>query len=176
VERISQTLDTQYGAAVRQAKRSTTSDASIGETVNPASSSIELPAVIDELIDNKMYRNKFRSLIRRGHLQDLLELAGLAASKDKPSHWFAKVTAKRCWEQTLKFLAKAREIARMAAEVTKRIKVPTGSLNVVYKACWRVRGQTIRHAITAAETGRDPFKLFTWLCWKNPMHQTVPTT
>jgi hypothetical protein len=168
VEHISQTLSQRYATA-RSRKQSTNdpSDASIEETVsNTSTSSIELPEAIDGLIDNKMYRNKFRKLIREGHLQDLLELVELAKTKDKPSHWFAMVTAKRRWEQTLKFLAKLREIARQAAEVLKRMKVPSDKVNVVYKACWRVRSVAVRHAVTAAEIGRDPFKLFCWLCWK----------
>jgi hypothetical protein len=33
----------------------------------------------------------------------------------------------------------------------------------------------VRHAITAAENGRDPFKLFAWLCWKTPAKQSTTT-
>ncbi|WP_239310616.1 hypothetical protein [Frankia sp. Cj3] len=175
MEQINHTLRQRYDALARQRNQVDNKQpaSSIEETVKPSSSSIELPAVIDDLIDNKMYRNKFKSLIRRGHLQDLLELAELAAKKDKPSHWFSMVTAKRRWEQTLKFLAKAREIARTAAEVIKRLPVPSDAVNVVYKACWRVSGHAVRLAITAAETGRDPFKYFAWLVWKG--HDKQPT-
>lgn len=82
--------------ASRKLNQSTTNPgSSIEKTVGNNTSSIELLAVIDDLIDNKMYRNKFRKLIREGHLRGLLELAEQAGSKDKPSHWFAKVTAKR---------------------------------------------------------------------------------
>jgi hypothetical protein len=116
-----------------------------------------------------MYRNKFRKLIREGHLNDLLELTEMATTREKPSHWFAKVTAKSRWEQTLKFLAKAREIARMAAEVVERLQVPVESLKTVYKACWKHGATVIRHAVTAAETAKEgTFKYFCWLCWKVP--------
>lgn len=162
----------------RKHQAKATSHASIEEAVsNTTTSSIEIPAAVDNLIDNKMYYNKFRKLIREGHLSDLLELAELAASKEKPSHWFAMVTAKRRWEQTLKFLTKAREIAAKVAEVAKRVKVPAQKLGVVYKACWSLKDLAIRNAALAAdvvaEKGGDDFKLFTWLCWKNPKHQTV---
>jgi hypothetical protein len=136
---------------------------------------INIPEAIDALIDNKNYRNKFRKLIREGHLNDLLELAKMAKDKDTPSHWFAKWTRTTPekgqegqpthWERTLQFLARAREVAQAAAEVVKRIPVPTGRLKAVYKACWKLKGAVVRHAVTAEETGRDKFRYFCWLCY-----------
>lgn len=166
MESISQTLAQRQSCLVRSVSQPV---ASIEEAGSNTAKSIEaVPSQIDDLIDNKMYRNKFRKLIREGHLQDLLELVEIAHTKDKPSHWFATATAKKSWDKTLAFLAKAREIARTAAEVVKRLAVPVGHLKAVYKACWTLRSTALRHAITAAETGRDPFKLFCWLCWKSP--------
>lgn len=101
-------------------------------------------------------------------MADLLELAKMAPSKNNPANWFAKAASKAQWERTLKFLAKAREVALAAVEVAKRIKVPADKALVVLKACWRLKGAAIRHAITAAETTRngDPFRYFSWLCAK----------
>jgi hypothetical protein len=126
--------------------------------------SIELPAEIDNLIDNKMYRNKFKKLVREGKLNELLELAEIAATKDKPSFWFAKVTSKARIEGTLEWLRKAREVAHNAAEVVRRLVPTIKQMKAVYKACWS-SPDVIRHAITAEETGRDKFKYFCWLVW-----------
>lgn len=131
-----------------------------------ADSKIEsVPEEIDRLIDNKMYRNKFKKLIREGHLKDLLQLAEIAQTKEKPSFWFAKVCAKARWGGTLKWLAKVRDIARKAAEVAKRLSAKPHQMKAIYKACWR-RNDVVRQAVTAAETGKDKFKYFNWLCWR----------
>ncbi|MER0445976.1 hypothetical protein ABR738_15645 [Streptomyces sp. Edi4] len=134
----------------------------------------EIPQVVDELIDNKMYRNKFKALIRRGHLQDLLDLVEVAHTKEKPSRWFASVTAKKCWERTLDFLAKMREVQRVVQEVRKRITVPAKSVGAVFKAAWRHRQGAVRFAVTAAETGKThPFGLFCTLALKNQTSATL---
>ena len=134
----------------------------------------EIPQVVDDLIDRKMYRNKFKALIRRGHLQDLLDLVEVAATKEKPSHWFATVTAKKCWERTLEFLAKLREVQRIAKEIGNRIKVPANSVGAVFKAAWRHKQGAVRMAVTAAETGKThPFGLFCTLALKKQTTATV---
>jgi hypothetical protein len=143
------------------------------ESIEPARSqtqvapTADIPEVIDALIDNKSYRNKFRSLIRQGHLNDLLELARVAKEKDAPSRWFSVVTAKANWQATLKFLAELRNINQLVHQVTKRLHVPQTSIRAIYKACWRFGESTIQHAVTAAEIGRDPFRLFCWLCYSS---------
>jgi hypothetical protein len=131
----------------------------------------EIPEAIDALIDNKMFRNKFKALIRRGHLQDLLDLAEVAEGKDQPSHWFARATRTTpvpgsegkptFWERSLKFLAKLRQVRRIAEQIGNRIKVPADSMNAVFKAAWRHQQGALRFAVTAAETGKShPFGLF----------------
>lgn len=142
---------------------------------------IDIPESIDALIDNKMYRNKFKKLIRDGHLNDLLELAKMARGKDNPSHWFATVTATKSkdgkpprWQSTLKFLSELRSVRQTATEVLRRVQVPAGSLNAVYKACWRLREAVVQRAVTAAEIGRDPFRLFCWLCYSSAGTQPRP--
>lgn len=131
----------------------------------------EIPEAIDILIDNKMFRNKFKALIRKGHLRDLLDLAEVAQGKDTPSHWFARATRTTPvpgkegkpthWERSLKFLAKLRQVRRIAHEIGSRIKVPADSMNAVFKAAWRHQQGAIRFAVTAAEVGKiHQFGLF----------------
>ncbi|MFC8852937.1 hypothetical protein ACFT5D_07775 [Streptomyces sp. NPDC057144] len=134
----------------------------------------EIPQAIDDLIDNKNFRNKFKALIREGHLQDLLDLVEIAPTKDKPSRWFATVTSKKNWERTLDFLKKLREVQRVVKEVSQRLRVPAKDVGAVFKAAWRHKQGAIRYAVTAAETGRrHPFGLFCKLAL-NPK-ATAPT-
>ena len=81
--------------------------------------SIELPAAITNLITGNEYwvtakSNRYKKLIREGHLDNLLELAKLALTKDNPAHWFAKVCSVKAWERTLDFLKKLYDVRRKA--------------------------------------------------------------
>lgn len=135
--------------------------------------SIELPEEVTELITGNDYwrkakENRYKKLVREGHLNDLLELANLArkaSTREHPSHWFARAASKAQWERTLTWLAKARRVAQDVAEVAKRLVIRPEQMKAVYKACWR-RGDAVRHAITAEEIGTDKFKYFCWLVWK----------
>ena len=159
--------------------------------VNTTDSSIEIPQAIDDLIDNKMYRNKFKSLIKKGHLADLLLLAELAhrmATKSTPARWFAAWTKTKPdagredqptnWERTLKFLAELRRAMQLAADVTERVKMPASKALAVFKAVWRLKGLAVRNAALAAdyvaENGGKAWKVWLWLCWKSRTTATMP--
>jgi hypothetical protein len=133
--------------------------------------SIELPMAITNLITGSEYwvtakSNRYRKLIREGHLDDLLELAKLALAKDNPAHWFAKVCSVKAWERTLDFLKKLNDVRKKAAQVTKRIG--DGLTNFVYKQIWA--GKNVeRWAVAAEEVRHDKpnqsiVKLFAYLC------------
>jgi hypothetical protein len=138
--------------------------------------SIELPQAIDDAIDNKVYRNKFKNLIREGHLRDLLELAALARTKDNPSHWFARATKTTAspgregkptnWERTLKYLAKLRQVAMTAERVAKRIGTKVNNFidQQIWKGVsverWAIAAQEVRHD----KPGQSRVKYFAWLC------------
>lgn len=130
--------------------------------------SIELPEIIKNLITGSDYwknakQNRYKKLIREGNLAELLELAEIAQTKKAPANWFAKVASKAQWERTLDFLARLRKVAQDAAEVAKRLSVPPCDMKAVYAACWRLGSGVIRHAVTASELGRDPYRYFNWL-------------
>lgn len=179
---LSDLLHETYGAKLRQ-RQANNEEVSIESIASKANNntSIELPQAIDDLIDNKMYRNKFRKLIREGHLPDLLELAALARTKEKPSHWFARATKTTAapgqegkptnWERALKYLAKLHQVAETAERVAKRLGTKVN--NFIYKQIWS--GVNVeRWAIQAEETrhdkpGRSRVKHFIWLC----MHETT---
>jgi hypothetical protein len=133
--------------------------------------SIELPTAITNLVTGNEYwvtakSNRYRKLIREGHLDDLLELAKLALTKDNPAHWFAKVCSVKAWERTLDFLKKLDNVRRKAAQVTKRIG--ESMTNFVYKQIWA--GKNVEHhAVTAQEVQHDKpnqsiGRLFAYLC------------
>ena len=133
--------------------------------------SIELPPAITNLITGSEFwvsakSNRYRKLIREGHLDNLLELAKLALTKDNPAHWFAKVCSVKAWDRTLDFLKKLDTVRRKADQVAKRIG---GAITkFVYKQIWE--GKNVeRHAITAEEVRHDKpsqskWKLFAYLC------------
>lgn len=133
--------------------------------------SIELPTAIINLITGNEYwvtakSNRYKKLIREGHLDNLLELATLALKKDNPAHWFAKVCSVKAWERTLDFLKKLNDVRKKAAQVTRRIG--EGLTNFVYKQIWAGRNVE-RWAIAAEEVrhskpNQSKERLFAFLC------------
>ncbi len=135
-----------------------------------------IPDEVDALIDNKLYRNKFKKLIREGHEQALRQLAAVAQTKNQPSHFFAKWTRTTPepgkadqptnWQRTLQWLAKAREVARKAAYVAAKLNIAVSKF--IYKQIWK--GVNVeRWAVTAEEIrhdkpGQSREKYFAWLC------------
>lgn len=142
--------------------------------------SIELPEAIQKLITGsdfwvKAKTNRYKKLIREGHVHDLLDLAALAphmATKADPSHWFATVCSVKAWERTQDFLRKLRKLYSVAAQVLARLGAVAQGANrlqaFVYKQIWQGRSVE-RHAVAAQEIRHDKpnqstAKLFAWLC------------
>src|SRR5579863_123778 len=113
--------------AARQYQR-TVDDTSIEltEAKLANNTSIELPAEIKQLITGsdfwvKAKTNRYRKLIREGHLDKLLHLAAEAHTKDNPANWFAVACSKAAWDRTLKYFSKAKEVAHKAELVARRL-------------------------------------------------------
>lgn len=144
----------------------------LGKTTN--NTSIELPEEISSLIVGEAFReariNRYRMLIRQGHLRYLLELARFCrrVATKNPAFLFARMASKAKWDQTVKFCEKLVETARAAAEAAQRLSAPVS--RAIYKACWRFKGSTVQKAALAAEivdmNGGNKFRLFNWYCWK----------
>lgn len=137
--------------------------------------SIEVPAAIKNLNTGSDYwvkakNNRYKMLIREGHLKDLLELAALALTKDKPANWFANVASKKRWERTLDFLKKRHAVLKRAEQVAARIgkDISKRMKDFVCKQIWM--GKSVeRWAVAAEELPHDKpnqsrAKLFAWLC------------
>ena len=150
------------------------------EQIQNGNNSIELPEAITKLITGSDYwvkakTNRYKKLIRVGHVHDLLELARLAplmATKADPSHWFATAASVKQWERSLDFLRKLRRLYNVAAQVLARISVQAKAADrlqkFVYKQIW-LRRSVERHAATAQEMphnkpGQSSARLFAWLC------------
>ncbi len=149
-------------------------DASIENTVSSNTTnktSIELPEEIKELITGNDFwvdakTNRYKKLIREGHLDKLLRLAKMAYGKEKPANWFATACSVKAWERTLAYLAKLKEVARKAEHVARRLG--TNVNKFIYKQIWKgvnvvrwaVAAQEIRHD----KPGQSREKHFAWLC------------
>jgi hypothetical protein len=132
--------------------------------------SIELPMAITNLITGTDFwvlakTNRYRKLVREGHLSDLLALAAIALTKQHPANWFAKVCSVKAWERTLDFLKKLYNVRRKAERVAERIgkDIAEGMRRFIYKQIWAGRSVE-RHAVAAQEIGKHRYKLFAFLC------------
>jgi len=96
MNRAGDMLATRYGQRPSPSTLTSKNKTSIESSVGNNITSIEIPAEVDALIDNKAYYNKFRKLMRE-YPQEIMALVELARTKDQPSHWFARVTAKKNW-------------------------------------------------------------------------------
>jgi len=161
-------------------------DASIENTASKTithNTSIELPQEIKELITGNDFwveakTNRYKKLIREGHLDKLLHLAKMAhtqSTREHPSHWFAKACSKARWEKyTLPYFAKLKEVARKAEHVARRLGTKVNKF--IYKQIWKgvnverwaVAAQEIRHD----KPGQSREKHFAWLCANESKHKT----
>jgi hypothetical protein len=133
--------------------------------------SIELPDEIQALITGNEYwvnakSNRYRKLIREGHLEKLLELSRMAHSKHNPANWFAKACSKAAWERTMAYFAKLAEVAQKAEQVVRRIGIKVNKF--IYKQIWK--GVNVERWAVAAEEirhdkpGQSRERHFAWLC------------
>jgi len=131
----------------------------------------DLPQTIKQLITGNEYwvnakSNRYRKLIREGHLEKLLELAKMAQEKENPANWFAKAASKATWARTLDYFAKLTVVAQKAETVARRIGTKVNKF--IYKQIWK--GVNVeRWAVTAEEVahnkpGQSREKHFAWLC------------
>ena len=129
-------------------------------------SSIELPSDVAKLITGSDYwvkakTNRYKMLIKQGHLQELLDLAEMAHGKDNPANWFARVASVKMWERTLAFLAKCRKVMQTAGEVATRLG--TSVSGFIVKQVWQ-QSKALQYAIQAQELATNKLKYFAWLC------------
>ncbi len=157
-----------------QQKKQCNDDASIENTVSKAitnNTSIELPQEIKALITGNDFwvnakSNRYKKLIREGHLDTLLRLAKMAYGKEKPANWFATACSVKAWERTLAYFAKLKEVARKAEHVARRLG--TNVNKFIYKQIWK--GVNVERWAVAAEEikhdkpGQSREKHFAWLC------------
>jgi hypothetical protein len=164
-------LQTRYA---RLSQKHMIHDASIENTAGntPNNTSIELPAEIRALITGSDFwvrakTNRYKKLIREGHLDKLLHLAQEAQSKERPANWFAAACSKERWEQyTVPYFAKLAEVTQKAEQVARRLGTKVNRF--IYKMIWR--GANVERWAVAAEEvrhdkpGQSRERYFAWLC------------
>ncbi len=144
---------------------------------NTNNTSIELPEEIVALIDNKAYLNRHKKLYRL-YPRELMELARIALTKPKPSHWYATATRKTNNEGhedhfvavTLQWV---REAVLSVQETAARVaaKLHTDVTKFIYQQVW-LGVNVERWADTAAEVGRRKAAYFAWLCRREVQART----
>jgi hypothetical protein len=153
-----------------QSNDDTSIESTVGKLTN--NTSIELPAEIKALNTGSDYwvlakTNRYKKLIREGHLGKLLHLAREAQTKDHPDFWFARACSKVRWEKyTLPYFAKLQEVARKAEQVARRLGTKVNKF--IYKQIWK-GVNVVRWAVAAEEVrhdqpGQSREKYFAWLC------------
>lgn len=96
---------------------------------------IKLPDNVKKLIQNPIYQNRVKYLVREFGSKYIKLLAQIAQTKAKPQHWFAKCYSKERWkEQTLPFLKRMLEQAEKMKEKLAEIKTNTAYLPFFIKA------------------------------------------
>jgi hypothetical protein len=157
------------GLQQKQVNNDASIETTVGNTTN--NTSIELPSEIKELITGTDYwvkakSNRYKLLIREGHLDKLLRLAQMARVKNNPANWFAKACSKVAWERTLAYFAKLSAVAQKAEQVARRIGTKVNKF--IYKQIWK--GVNVERWAVAAEEishdkpGQSREKHFAWLC------------
>jgi hypothetical protein len=134
---------------------------------------VEIPAEIDALIDDKRFRSKYGAMICRGFKAQLLQLARHTRSmeaaeklREAPSHFFSRYAKNANWERTLKFLAELAKVQELAERVAKKLK--TAVTGFIYQQIWRgmsvERWADLAQEVPHDKPGQSPSKYFTWLC------------
>ena len=174
-------INTQLAARRTSLARAASTSSIEVSVSNTNNTSIELPGEIDSLnVGSDFWRqakgNRYRMLIREGHLSKLLKLAETARSKNKPAFWFARACSVKYWEsRTLPYLAKLADVQELAALVALKLRIEVTKF--IYQQIWR--GANVeRWADTAqemphAKAGQSRIKHFAWLCRREIDARTV---
>lgn len=110
-----------------------------------------LPQEITALVDNKMYLPRHKLLAREHGVNYLLKLAELAQTKGKPSHWYAKVTSKANWQQTLEMLNDLLRALDKAKQALAKVGISGEKWLYYYtKACSKLSEAQLNNAIELA--------------------------
>lgn len=175
-------LQTRYAGLIPTPNTNNATSIELTTNNQQNNTSIELPPDITALITGTPYwvqakTNRYKKLIREGHLAKLCHLAREAQSKEHPDHWFAAACSKARWEsQTLPYFAKLAEVARKAESVARRLGTKINRF--IYQQIWRGRNVE-RWAVAAQDVrhdrpGQSREKYFAWLCAHEPQLAVAP--
>ncbi|NQD41429.1 hypothetical protein [Glutamicibacter halophytocola] len=123
----------------------------------------ELPKAVLDLIDNKAYLPRHKKLKRLYGDKVLLKLAELAATKGKPSHWYAKVTSIEKWEQTFEMVKTLIANSRRALVAMEKLGAEASFLPWYIKTVAALSEAQVAGFIERATRAKSPPKLFAYL-------------
>jgi hypothetical protein len=139
---------------------------------NTNNASIELPEEIESLITGSDYwktakRNRYKKLVREGHLSKLLHLAEEALTRDNPDHWFARACSVKYWEsRTLPYLGTLAKVQTTAVQVAD--KLSTAVTLFIYRQIWNgvnvERWADMAREMPHDKPGQSKVRHFAWLC------------
>ncbi|NDZ93308.1 hypothetical protein G3I13_01855 [Streptomyces sp. SID6673] len=132
----------------------------------------ELPAEVDELINNKAYLPRHRKLQRLHGDRVLLKVAELCHGKDgkgrrinDPQKYYARMTSLASWNRTLTTVKRLLAATERAVAIMQKLGADPQWLRwyvgVVYRNSEATVAQWVERA-TAAKRGSPP-RLFAWL-------------
>jgi hypothetical protein len=184
MNRAGDLLAVRFGQRSNLSSLTSKNKTSIESSVSNSSSSIEIyvkafdkmvdiPAEIDDLIDDKDYRKKYGAMICRGFKKQLLQLAGHTRSmeaqgklREAPSHFFSRYAKNANWERTLKFLAQLTEVQELAERIANKLK--TAVSGFIYQQVWRgvnvERWADLTQEVPHDKPGQSAARHFVWLC------------
>ncbi|NIL77144.1 hypothetical protein RhoFasB10_03285 [Rhodococcus sp. B10] len=132
----------------------------------------ELPAEVDELINNKAYLPRHRKLQRLHGDRILLKVAELCNGKDgkggrinDPQKYYARMTSLANWDRTLETVKRLLAATERAVAIMQKLGADPKWLHwyigVVYRNSEATVAQWVERA-TGAKRGSPP-RLFAWL-------------
>ena len=125
-----------------------------------------LPEWLQPVVQNDSWAIRYKKLLDEAPAE-LRALVDYAVKNARDVFRYMNTAcSKTNWVSTLKKWKRSIMVACTASEVIKRIGARKTQYKAVYKALWGFGDGVLRHAVTAQEIGKDPFKLFCWLVWR----------
>ncbi|MBB0996341.1 hypothetical protein G6024_04355 [Dietzia maris] len=132
----------------------------------------DLPAEVDDLIQNKAYRNRHRKLRRLHGDRVLLKVVELCHGKDgkgakinDPQKYFARMTSLARWDETLQLVKRLLAATDRAVAIMHKLGADPQWLYWYVGVVWRNSEATVAQWVERATSARrgSPPKLFAWL-------------
>ncbi|WOI85963.1 hypothetical protein [Rhodococcus qingshengii] len=125
----------------------------------------DLPPEVVDLVDNKAYLNRHRKLQREHGDKILRAVAEMSRAKGigLPSHFYAKLTSLKKWDETLVTVTKLLRATRHAKILIDKLGADPSWLFWYVGVCFKHSEAKVAGWLERAQRGRSRPKLFAWL-------------